>query len=87
MGSGHLRRPCVGRGFFEPELQRADHGGTGEYCADELGGQNSFVNAWAGWYSAVRVSRQLSERWNAHIEVLDNGTTRSAKCTSPTAWA
>jgi hypothetical protein len=50
-------------------------------------GQSSFVNAWAGWFSAVRVSRQLSERWDAHVEVRHtwqetlhhNGPTRSAE--------
>ncbi|MEN9576120.1 MAG: hypothetical protein RL514_3975 [Verrucomicrobiota bacterium] len=32
-------------------------------------GRTSDVHSWAGWFSAVKVGRKLSEHWDAHVEV------------------
>lgn len=50
-------------------------------------GRSSDTHGWAGWFSAVRVSRKLNAHWDAHMEVRHtwqealrhNGPTRSAE--------
>lgn len=32
-------------------------------------GRTSDVHAWAGWFSALRVTRQIDANWNAHVEM------------------
>jgi len=50
-------------------------------------GRSDDVHAWAGWFSALRISRKLNEHWDAHVEVRHiwqetlrhNGPTRSGE--------
>lgn len=50
-------------------------------------GQSSDTHGWAGWFSALRVSRKLNEHWTAHMEARHvwnttlhhTGPTRSAE--------